>query len=282
MMRRFGLAAAVMALALALAPAADAATTWSARFSGHGSATVRVGSPSRLVLGLTGFRAGTSWTVSLRSGSCASVGALILTTRVTATSTRRLSRTITLTTAQTRAAKLPLALRVGILCAPLTAPAPEPGTFGDGIWRVGTAVQPGTYRTPGGPSCYWARLSGFGSTDYVIENGAGAGPQVATIDPGDLGFQSIGCGTWKLNAPAAPTVSPGDGTWRVGIDIVPGIYEVTVPEAGACYWARLFGFSGNSIINNGIVTSGSAIVTVAPTDVGFRSSRCGNWRLAPH
>jgi hypothetical protein len=164
---------------------------------------------------------GTTWTVALRRGSCASLGALILSTRVTASSTGRLSRTITMTTAQTRAAKLPLTLRVGTRCSSFTAPAVVPGTFGDGIFRVGAGgIQPGTYRTAGIASCYWARLWVFGGSD-ILANGAGSGPAVVTIFPDDGGFKSSGCGTWQLNAPAVPTATPGDGVWRVGVDIKP-------------------------------------------------------------
>jgi hypothetical protein len=65
------------------------------------------------------------------------------------------------------------------------------------------------------------------------------------------------------------------------VDIAPGTYEVTVPDGGSCYWARLSGFGGGEIIENGITTVGPAIVTIAPTDAGFHSSRCGAWTLAP-
>jgi hypothetical protein len=283
-MKRFGLAAVVLLMVLSLAPAAEAATAWTARLSGHGLATLRVGSPARLVLGLTSFRAGSTYTVTLRRGSCASTGSLVLSKRMTATSSGRIARTVTLTTTQTRAARLPLALRVGSRCATFaqSAPAPlPPGVFGDGTWRTGTtAVPAGTYRTAGSASCYWARLSGFGGTSAeIIANAFGAGPMVATIAASDVGFTSSRCGTWRLDAPAVPTASPGDGIWRVGIDVQPGTYTAT---GESCYWARLSGFSGDSdeIIANDIVT-GPGIVTIDPTDAGFESSRCGAWTLIP-
>jgi hypothetical protein len=296
-MKRFGLAAAALMLILALAPAVDATTTWTARPAGHGTASLRVGSPSRLVLALTGFRAGSIWTVSLRRGTCSSLGTLVVSLRVTAGSTGRLARTVTLTAAQTRlAARLPLALRFGSSCARLAAPvvvAPtptptptptaEPGTFRDGIWRVGATIEPGTYRAVGAPSCYWARLSGFGGTlDEIIANELGSGPQVATIASTDTGFKSSGCGMWRLSAPAVPTAAPGDGTWRVGLDIAPGTYQATV-TTGFCYWVRLAAFSGSldDILANVIVMNGPALVTIEATDAGFKSSGCGTWMLAP-
>ena len=277
-MRRSGVALAIALLAgLTLAPPAAAATTWTARFAGHGLATIRVGSPDRLTLGLTSYRVGTIWAVTLRRGSCSSLGTLILSTRVTASSTGRLSRTITMTAAQTRAAKLPLTLRVGTRCSSFSAPT-VPGTFGDGIFRVGVGgIPPGTYRTAGAASCYWARLSVVGGSD-VLANGAGSGPAVVTIFPDDGGFQSRGCGTWQLNAPAVPTATPGDGVWRVGVDIKPGTYRS--PGGDACYWARLNGFAGNSQIEIHL-GSGPTMVTINPTDVGFESRKCGNWALMP-
>ena len=278
-MKRPGVALGLALLAvIPLAPSTDAATTWTARFAGHGLATIRVGSPDRLTLGLTSYRVGTTWTVALRRGSCSSLGTLILSTRVTASSTGRLSRTITMTTAQTRAVKLPLTLRVGTRCSSFTAPAVVPGAFGDGTFRVGTGgIQPGTYRTAGSTNCYWARLLAFGVSD-ILANGAGSGPAVVTILPTDGGFQSIGCGTWHLNAPAVPTATPGDGVWRVGVDIQPGTYRSSGGDP--CYWALLSGFQGNSQIDS-YLGSGPTIVTIHPTDVGFESRKCGNWTLVP-
>lgn len=47
-----------------------------------------------------------------------------------------------------------------------------------------------------------------------------------------------------------------------------------------CYWERLSGFGGQleDIIANGN-PSGQAIVTIAPTDVAFKSQRCGTWEM---
>ena len=78
-------------------------------------------------------------------------------------------------------------------------PPPPPGpatTFGDGTFRVNVDIQPGTYQGPGGDTCYWARLSGFGGTlDEIIANNFGP-TGVVTISPSDAGFQSDRCGTW--------------------------------------------------------------------------------------
>jgi hypothetical protein len=70
-------------------------------------------------------------------------------------------------------------------------------SFGDGVWLVGSEIQPGTYRSPGGSGCYWARLSGFsGDLDDIIANGGFSKNQTVTIQASDAGFETNGCGTW--------------------------------------------------------------------------------------
>ena len=135
-------APAVLIVAALLAPAVDAATTWTARFGSYGTVTLRVGSPDRLVIGVKNLRSRTPYTVTLRRGTCAASGSLVLSTRLTATSVGSITRTITLTTAQTRAAKLPLAVRVGTRCASLTAPVviPTPSCTIDVIHKATTVL----------------------------------------------------------------------------------------------------------------------------------------------
>ncbi len=67
--------------------------------------------------------------------------------------------------------------------------------FGDGTYRVGVDIAPGTYQTATPTSCYWARLRGFsGGFGDIISNGLYVG--IVTISPSDLGFLSQRCGTW--------------------------------------------------------------------------------------
>ncbi len=69
----------------------------------------------------------------------------------------------------------------------------------DGKWVVGEEITAGTYAAPGSDLCYWARLSGFGgSLDEIIANEIGSGRQIVTIEAGDAGFETSGCGTWTL------------------------------------------------------------------------------------
>lgn len=70
-------------------------------------------------------------------------------------------------------------------------------SFPDGTYIVGTDMDPGTYRSTGQQGCYWARLSNFGGgLDGIITNDNTDTAAIVTIQPGDKGFQSNGCGTW--------------------------------------------------------------------------------------
>ena len=74
-----------------------------------------------------------------------------------------------------------------------------------------------------------------------------------------------------------PKTSFGDGTFLVNKDIAPGTYR-TSNATGYCYYERLSGTSGtfDDIIANGN-PDGQAIITIAPSDVAFKSARCGSW-----
>ncbi|MBF0473951.1 MAG: hypothetical protein HQK91_07690 [Nitrospirae bacterium] len=68
-----------------------------------------------------------------------------------------------------------------------------------------------------------------------------------------------------------------DGNYIVGIDIQPGTYRTRKPSLN-CYYIRLSGFGGtlNEIIASDI-TDAPEVVTIADTDKGFSSKRCGAW-----
>jgi len=75
--------------------------------------------------------------------------------------------------------------------------AKDANTFGDGIYAVGTDIQPGRYHTDGsGDSCYDALLSGMdgNSLDNIIDNNNVDGP--VTLDITSPYFESSRCGTW--------------------------------------------------------------------------------------
>ena len=65
----------------------------------------------------------------------------------------------------------------------------------NGTFVVNTDIAPGTYRTDGGPTCYWARLKSLNTGD-VIDNNVSDGQQVVRIVPTDTAFMTRDCGTW--------------------------------------------------------------------------------------
>jgi hypothetical protein len=87
------------------------------------------------------------------------------------------------------------------------------------------------------------------------------------------------------------TAIPGDGVYRIGIDIVPGIYQSAgAPDpASGCFWQRLWHVAepGDETDPNHYViasdyTRGAPIrVLIRPADVAFRAANCGVWTLMP-
>lgn len=83
--------------------------------------------------------------------------------------------------------------------------------------------------------------------------------------------------TVTITTTPTPQIAFSDGTYRVGTDIVAATYRSTATSSD-CYWERLSGFGGTlgEIIAN-YFGSSPTYVTIAPTDVGFHSERCGGW-----
>jgi ribosomal protein L24E len=160
------------------------------------------------------------------------------------------------------------------------APASRLTFPGNGTFRVGIDISPGTYRTSSRTSnCYWERVSGLGGTvAEILGNDIGNGYRVVTIAPGDVGFFTDGCGQWTSStAPITTSLTApifGDGIYRVGIDIAPGLWN-----AGAttnCYWARLSGFGGTQaeILASGFGDFSSINLQIFPSEAGFEVSGC--------
>ena len=157
--------------------------------------------------------------------------------------------------------------------APETAPVRD---FGDGTYIVGLDIEAGRYRaaryTDG---CEWSRLSSFSAGyDGLIANG---GRAVVDIEPTDTGFVSDGCGTWsdELAPDTGPVRDFGDGTYIVGLDIEAGRYRAATYTDG-CGWSRLSGFGGAA--EDLIADGRTVVVEIEPTDTGFVSRGCGEWR----
>jgi hypothetical protein len=165
---------------------------------------------------------------------------------------------------------------------PTRPPAPTAFHFGSGQRTIGVDLQAGTYRTrAAAPGCYWARLSGFGGTvQEILANENTNGPAVITIAASDKGFMSTRCSEWSADLSAVTKAQtdpfPAEGTFIVGTDIAPGTWQSS--GGTGCYWARMQAFTGGvaDLIANANV-DGPVSVTIAPTDKGFKSTRCGTW-----
>jgi endonuclease YncB( thermonuclease family) len=81
---------------------------------------------------------------------------------------------------------------------------------------------------------------------------------------------------------AAPAQTISNGTFVVGVDIQPGIYRTSGPDAETsytyCSWSRLKDTTGESASviasDNG---QGPMTVTIKPTDGAFKSEHCTTW-----
>lgn len=150
---------------------------------------------------------------------------------------------------------------------------------GDGTYRVGTQIKPGLYKATGtGSGCYWERLSGFsGSLSQINANYFGTARTYVQILTGDVGFSTDGCGSWTTvpSNGAKSTRITTDGTYRVGIDILPGTYY-GYGAGDSCYWATLSGFGssfGETIEN--YFGPARTIVTIPSSAQGFEVQGCG-------
>ena len=173
----------------------------------------------------------------------------------------------------------------GMTAAPPTPP-PTGRSFGAGTWLVGSDIEPGRYFTNPRDGCYWERLSGLGGTlaDTIANEfiGFDSPQEIVDIDPSDRAFNTTAdCGTWDqspVSPPPAGTIPPG--TWLVGGQVAPGVYEVDTGEG--CYWERLSGFGGvlDDLLANDFVSGGGRqLVEIERGDVGFSNNAdCGTWR----
>lgn len=90
------------------------------------------------------------------------------------------------------------------------AKAPKPAGPGsvmnaDGVYVVGTDIQPGTWHTTGaqggsGGNCYVALLSSTNTSD-IIDNANVTGPDTITVNSGVKAVQTSGCNAWQRIGP---------------------------------------------------------------------------------
>ena len=169
--------------------------------------------------------------------------------------------------------------------------------FGDGVHRVGVDIAAGVYRSDQQfevGECKWRRVSDFGGTrSGVISNGGSeVGDWIVEVKSDDVGFESSGCGEWTPVATGEEVTAEhllaefGDGVYRVGADIVPGVYVSDIGTAEyvdgeyvpSCRWSRVSGFGHETAdtITRG-VGRGVQRMEVAEGDAGVVSVGCGTW-----
>ena len=166
-------------------------------------------------------------------------------------------------------------------------------TFDDGVYVVHNDISSGTYIADGieDEICYWSRLTGFDGDAFNRMNVyVSKGQAIATILDSDVGFRSFGCGTWRqmsegvendgidgMSDSGSEATIFADGTYRVGIDVAPGIYIAADSTRSTCRWRRLRDFTWTSGVIVESLAYGIKIAEVGENDLGFTSSGCGRW-----
>ncbi|KQM82111.1 hypothetical protein [Agromyces sp. Leaf222] len=152
---------------------------------------------------------------------------------------------------------------------------------GDGMFRVGIDVQPGTYYTSGTSTdyCYWERLSsGDGSFDSIIANDIGAGRRMITIASSDRFVNFSRCGSWiRYDGTGNPSSTmAGDGIAAVGTQVRAGTYVSRGNDY--CYVASLTSASGEfeDLSANDYINSGTIYWTVSAGEF-FQASSCNTF-----
>lgn len=166
------------------------------------------------------------------------------------------------------------------LRAPNSAPQPPPAPRKRGPARWVAAIAVLLIMVCGGGALF---LYSIGS--QPAPNPDRPDPVIATSQA-PAGTNPTPTPTAAAKAPTTAAAEPqpaqfGDGQWQVPSQVKPGKYRTTVPDTSVgCYWQRLRGFSGefDDIIANGLGHPGQqVVVTIAKTDAGFDSQRCGTW-----
>lgn len=67
---------------------------------------------------------------------------------------------------------------------------------GDGVYKVGSDIKAGTYKTSGSTGCYYAVLNSTDTTDIATNNNVD-GPAFVTVRPGQY-FQTQTCADWVI------------------------------------------------------------------------------------
>jgi hypothetical protein len=147
------------------------------------------------------------------------------------------------------------------------------------VWTVEQGWHTYSPQSPSPTSTLWVNYLAYGSAGggFYLDPLSG---QVWTSERGWHAFSPGGTPpppTPRSTPTSSAAFSFGAGKKLVGSEVPAGTYRTRAATSG-CYWERLSGLGGtfSEIIANEF-TDGFVVVTIAPTDVAFSSSRCGSF-----
>ncbi len=149
-------------------------------------------------------------------------------------------------------------------------------SFPNGSYEVDVDIAPGTYVTEfddGVCAVVITNLDGRRRNPTFLHRA------IVTITPSDATVETSGCGTWRLlERPEKPLSEFGPGMYRVGIDILPGIYTASYND-GRCVWFTQEDLTHQPTSTNLINwwKTGTPVFQITHENVGFYSIRCGTW-----
>lgn len=150
--------------------------------------------------------------------------------------------------------------------------------IGDGDWDVAHQMGANLWVAKPAGFCYWERANGFTHSNEVLANDfTNARQLIVQTLPSDVRFSTNGCGVWTPFNPPVRAIPISDGDWDVARQMGPGRWQAN--PIGECYWERASGFTHvpGEVIASNFWAAGLVVVDVAPSDVRFSSSGCGNW-----
>lgn len=136
------------------------------------------------------------------------------------------------------------------------------------------AIRPGLYWTivPDDDEC-WVEVTGAATERRRHGDG---GPLFLSLDAGTT-VEATGSCVWTLGPPPPLAVpADGDGMYRVGVELAPGLYSA--PGSDDCAWAITSSADGSAgSITDAFVGSGPQMIAVDADDAFLLSSGCGAW-----
>ena len=152
--------------------------------------------------------------------------------------------------------------------------------FSDGTHLVGSDITPGTYVTDIGSTVCSVTIT---STYNQTRRPTFLSRAIVTITEQDASIETSGCGEWSPHTAIGQkhrATQFGEGTYHVGVDILPGIYTADTSD-GRCLWFTIKDFTHTTDPNQVLTwwKVGQPVVELTTDDVGFYSIRCGTWVL---